>query len=289
MDDVIFSRTQSGFALSIGTGLAFETLFDPKEEVYDKERKAPERVDLSDYSQVWINTATLVRNIVSSIKHDRHQELNPKNLSEALLGEIGVIDSLFASDAPTGVLPHFYYNDYHRYFIDPRFSGVQFRKDNTEAQKRFTSDLVKAIKLLEDQTEEIYRFSGSMKPKHKGKTLMLTHSPFDLLFAPSFGGIDLLESHTGLVKKKNRLGSKLVPVGDYDMSSIPLNSKTLFIFGDKYLVQPSERKLRQLVIEIATKRRWTGMTSEDLMNMHFELDIKEHFVKDFVKKLPTIH
>lgn len=75
----IHDRTTSGFPVSISTGLALESIFSPRQAVYDPDRVTPPRVDLSKYQEFWVNTATLFRNMVSAssreivLNHNVHE------------------------------------------------------------------------------------------------------------------------------------------------------------------------------------------------------------------------
>ena len=63
----LYTRTISAFPISVGTSLALESLFAPRLETIDPERKF-ERVDVTKYSEVWINLSTLFRNIVGAVE-----------------------------------------------------------------------------------------------------------------------------------------------------------------------------------------------------------------------------
>jgi len=43
------SRTVSAFPISIGTSLAFESVFFPRQPSYDPERQIPNRVEVTQY------------------------------------------------------------------------------------------------------------------------------------------------------------------------------------------------------------------------------------------------
>ncbi len=61
---VLAERTVSAFPLSIGTSLAFESLFDGRQAPYDNERELPSRINIDDYKIFLINVGTLIRNII---------------------------------------------------------------------------------------------------------------------------------------------------------------------------------------------------------------------------------
>ncbi len=67
MSNPLHLRTVSGFALSISTALAFESIFTPRQAVYDPGRVIPSRIPISRYGFLWINVLTLVRNAYNAL------------------------------------------------------------------------------------------------------------------------------------------------------------------------------------------------------------------------------
>jgi hypothetical protein len=115
--------------------------------------------------------------------------------------------------------------------------------------------------------------------------MIITHYPYDLLSHTKFSALDLLESNTGKLKSRYQWSSKYYPVGDVDMKVLPFTRKLLLVFGDRILIQPFDMKLRRLILEIADKRKWTSLTTDAKIMQDFELDIREPFVLQFMKKL----
>ena len=73
-------RTLSNFDnVSIGTGLAFETLFKPDNGYYDPEREIPKLKE--SYRVIWLNGYTILRGIISSISttEDKNKFLDKKD------------------------------------------------------------------------------------------------------------------------------------------------------------------------------------------------------------------
>lgn len=282
--DSLSSRTISGFPISISTALAFESLFDPRLPVYDPDRKIPQRVDLTQYSEIWISLSTLFRNLVNSMTKEMFMHTNETEISDALLTEMEVINSLFANEGNNLCKPIYFYNKYDSVLAKNK-RHVKFREDKTDGQKFYTYKHVKSIERILKMSDEIFEFDGEIKPTHKSNAMMLSHIPYDLVSFKNFHRLDLLESNTGKLKPRNQWNSKYYPVGDADMSILPFMRKFLFVFGDRVLIQPMDLKLRRLVLDIAEKRRWTSMTTKDKIILDLELEIKEPFVLQVLKSL----
>lgn len=279
------NRAMSSFPLSIGTSLALETLFDPRISAYDGTRKIPERIDVSNYSDIWINLSTLYRNMSGSMDLKHFLNYKPSAIRDFMLKEIEVINSLFQVEGHGHCLPHFYVNTYESFYKDARYQKITKRLDNTEQQKIIADHLSKSISLLLKETDEIYEFKDLVKPKSKCKSLMVSHYAYDLLSIKNFSSLDLLESHTGQLKKHYQWNTKLYPLGTQtDLSILPFLKKTLLIFGDRTLIQPMDIRIRRLVFDVAVSKKWNPFTTEHKIN--FDLNsIAEDYVRHFLQAL----
>lgn len=290
MSNVLSERTMSGFPLSIGTGIAMETLFSPKQDVYDPKRDVPDKLDLTPYSQIWINTSTLLRNMTGAMKSSDAQSVSVQDYAQAIKIEMEVIRSLFKEEHPN-IEVVFYFNDYKKLFTSVKYAKVIMRNDNSAIQKQYTQTLLKVMDSISKEDESLVLVSGMLRPKVHKAAVMLTHHAFDLLSRPRFGlnvnSLILLESHSGSTKKFNKWYTKLYPVPGADMSRIPFYPMTLYVFGDKSLIMPQPMSLRKLLIDISVKRKWTPFTTMDKIKFDIENDVKEHMVRHFLLSLPT--
>ena len=285
--DSLGTRSVSGFALSISTSLALESIFSPKQTPYDPDRPIPVHVDLHKaphYKEIWINVSTLYRNMVSSISKEAFMNATPVGIKDAITTEIDVINSLFAIEGDNLCKPMYYHCTY-KGLRNKLPSQVLLREEKSEAQKFNRFKLDRVLDLLHKDTDQLYMFDYELHPPSRTNALILTHVPYDLLSHKNFSQLDLLESNTGKLKRKYQWNSKYYPLGDNDMSILPFNRKLLLVFGDRVLIHPADMKLRKLVMEVAKNRQWTALTTRDKILMDFELDIKEPFVLDYLKKL----
>jgi hypothetical protein len=274
MDNLLASREISSFPLSIGTGLAFESLFIPTADRIDPNREIPNKVILKNYQSCYINIATLYRNMISSIDKDTFLNSGYKEFIQEILQEMSVIHSLFKNEGSGTCIPYFYIMSYKS--LKSTSNVSKLRVDKTDFQKavRFKWKKIKE-ELIKNQS--ILNLDTGFK-KTLDRSIILTHVPYDLIHHDSFSKLDLLESHTGKLKSKFEWGSKYFKFGDYDFDTLPFNRKLLLVFGDNVLIQPTDIKLRRLVIDVAKNRKWTPATTLAKINMDFSLDIKEPLV-----------
>ena len=195
-----------------------------------------------------------------------------------------VINGLFINEGKNLCKPVYYYCT-RKGLVNKFDKNVKLREDKTEGQKYYTFKYNKTLELLEKETDEIRKFDYELKPTTRVKAMILTHVPYDLLSYKNFNELDLLESNTGRLKKKYQWNSKYYPVGDEDLSIIPFNRKFLLIFGDKTLVHAMDMRLRKQIVDIAKKRNWTALSTEDKVMLDISLDLRELFVIDFIRKL----
>lgn len=283
--DSLSSREISGFPLSIGTGLAFESLFTRTMPAYDPERKIPNEVHVSDYQECWISLSTLFRNMSSSIKKEVFHSTTEQEFKDALETEIEVINSLFMNEGNNLCRPRYYYCTYDD-LPGKLPEAIKLRGDKTDSQKMQRLTHNRVMKLMLKATDEIFEFKSEIKsPQGKPTALILTHHPYDLLSYRNFHKLDLLESNTGRLKPRHLWNTKYYPVGDSDMSILPFTRKLLLVFGDRVQIQPNDYKLRKLILEAARKYNWTALTTLEKVMFDLSIEIKEPFVLDFLRKL----
>lgn len=109
---MLLDRTTSAFPLSIGTSLAIESLFEGRQSSYDPSRVPPERIQISKYNQVWINIATLYRNILGAIDKNEIKKVHQNDLANTIIYEMQILESIFQNEGANIATPIFYINSY---------------------------------------------------------------------------------------------------------------------------------------------------------------------------------
>lgn len=240
MASLIDVREMSGFPVSIGTGLALESLFPPVMDVIDKDRIVPKIKDIGRYDAVIFNVETLVRNLLSSIPSDYIRRFNKEEFLTTLIDDMTFISSYMKSQ---NIAVGFYIAE-HR----------QLKKDNADrlristSEKMIYEDSIRKYCLdnvsYRPNTPPVNIFSGDIHIQGISSVLMVTHIPADLLSYKHFAVLDLLESHTGVVKTRREFNSKYFKVPGSEMNSFPFFKEGLLVFGDRVMFKPRGLKDR---------------------------------------------
>lgn len=255
----------TSFDISIATGLALESIFEPTSIRYDKERKIPNIVDMKRYKGLIINGYTLIRNIIEAyddgfkpeliIKNKKLIELIAKDVEE----EIEIIKSLFLSNLKQDNL----------YIFLPNYTKViTYMNNGKDANIGYINYNINLIKLSNFIFQLVFSrikcniISNSDHKLpisfHKGYIIM-THFTIDLCNSDE---LFLLESHTGIIKSNINFYTKFAQAGQCDLSRIPVNLLTLFFLGDKSLVRGLSFKNKKMLSDLSLENKWTYRTSE---------------------------
>ena len=286
--------TVSSLPLSIGTSLAFETLLQPKLPPYDPNREIPPHANITDYQRIYINIQTLFRNVLAALPQTIKSSVKSEEVLEVMLQEMEVLSSSIEIESNQTCKAIYYYPTYSKLIgaaLLPK--QVKFRMPNTEIQKAYNSLLVSTCKaVIKTDKYPVYEVNNLIKPSIEKdpptgnvKAVIFTHTPYDLLAYDRFRTLDLLESHTGLLKSRSKWYTKYYAVGDSDLSILPFIRPLLLIFGDHTLISPMEYKFRKLILDIGTNRNWNPLTTPDKVMFDLDNDIKERFLVELYRKL----
>lgn len=258
-------RIVSGFNISIGTGIALESLFDPTKDVYDTDREF-EKVDIEKYKIHYINAATLIRNIFSAVPTiSQNQLLNDLHVNDViyrtLIEELYIISNLYKDVKTTEVI--LFIPDYNSLSIN---IAEKKHKINTSKKEQIDNISFEVLSLLRSKLKTINLpmtvITGThLLPKTIDKVLITTHIGMDLNNITRIPKLDLLESHTGKLKTKKMFYTKYHPVGKEDMSRLPWTEDLSYIFGDGVITNPMELKIRREVLEISKENHWNPLTT----------------------------
>jgi len=269
LSKLIEDRTVTSLGISIGTGLALETLFrdkklgdKPKLEIYDPKRKLPKAVNPDDYQTHIYNIYTLFRNVIGSIKYNVKDELaGDSRVHDQLLNDMYLLIELYNN---TTADIAFYLPDYASIYA--RFD--RGKKGSVYAPYSVHSFIESNIKRLAFPGTVIKGKPTGLLPRTAGKILLLSHYTIDLLSVKNIPDLSLLESHTGKIKTKVEFGTKYHPIGKRDLTHLPINPKLLYMLGDKTIVRPYDIKDRRAIYEISIVKHWTPTMSEQVISRH---------------------
>jgi hypothetical protein len=251
MNELLLNRTKSGFPVSIGTGLALESIFEPIESVVDETRVVPNKIDTTAYTNYIFNVSTLLRNILNSVSSKDVLTISKLDYYNVLLEEIEWLSEFFQS---SNLNASFYINDY-KYVKTVYGPKDILRKATTDKQIYQDSIYSYCLDKLKKE-DDIQHFSNDIKYNKEELVLIFTHVPWDLLSYKNFIKMDLLESHTGLVKTRKSWNTKYFKMpGDRDMSFLPFIEYLLTdIFGDSIMFSPGKLEKRIEIYDMLKKK-----------------------------------
>ena len=258
-------RIVGQYDISIATSLALEGAMD----VYPDRPKVYARPPLPEYNELWINLKTLFRNAHGSMDKEDRLSATKADFLSLMLSDMAVMDGLVSELTQRRTHCVFYACNYMK--LAKEFPKAILRSDNTDLQKAYTrleADVLSEVLKNDLHVQfDIQTYDVLIRaPKGSGgkKVLMLTNLVTDLLSRYEFGALELLESHTGLIKKPPTWNTKLH--GWKSLTRIPFDRMTMQMFGvntNPGLFRPHEISLRNQIIEIAEKYKWNPTTTKD--------------------------
>lgn len=281
---MIIERTLSGFHLSAGTGLAFESLFVPTETVLDTTNQA-KPVNTKNYNIFYISIFTLLRNILNAIPSSTN--IYYKDVYDTLLDEMNIIRTIALTQTPH-LSVRFYWCSYKTARSVFTHQSVKLRTSNTPKQKMTEILLNQVInKLLKEKDDEFLMFNSDILERDSSSktVIVLTSQAYDLLSYKYFHSLDLLESHTRLIKTRALWYSKYKPVGNEDMSRLPFLKMLLMVMGDNYMYLSMPIELRRIIVATSHARKWNAFTTRDKILLDLSLEISEPMVMQVLKSL----
>lgn len=249
----MLSRTFATLPISVGTGLAIEALG---------------QVAISNYTSLIFNVRTLFRNALGSY------DLEGKLPDEKSLFDAMSEDMMGIANAINGLK---YSSHLNLIFYQPSYKGMKtmfpWAKLKIPGEGKMTPHQVAVEKLREvvtkkvvDKFEKVIVNTNVGLPHFSGKALVMTHHPVDLAVSSAYSRLNLLESHTGVIKTFPEFNSKLT--GGNELTNIPLNKLTIQVFGDRAtnfysLPMGVKNEIKQL----ADNRNWSTASTPSYCEM----------------------
>lgn len=255
VNQILQDRPQSGFPVSIATGLALETIFEPTQQVFDETRIVPERADPYLYTDYLFNTSTIARNVITSVPYADLAKCSTKDVVYTFLEELDYLQTLFQMQDRQ---LHLYVNSY----AYARQTYPDKMRKATTQQQIHSFDLVSACMKEAKKLPNVLNFSKDISLDSKPSTLLLSHVPWDLLSYGKFKKLDLLETHTGVIKTRKDWNSKYYRIPNKDMSFLPFWEYMLVTFGDQVMFKPSPTKERVELYEAMLKKKVHPLMTE---------------------------
>jgi hypothetical protein len=263
--------------------LALESIFEWKQKPYDPERKIPQKININSYDEMWINLLTLFRNILGSLGPGEANRVFAADIASVMSYEIENITQLIKDESGGKVRPVFYASNYRG--LEKHYPNAKIRVDSTPKQKIYTAlmqDSLNAFIKMQKKSESIVLFDLYLTAKEKKKTLILTNYAIDLLSHSAFSELDLIESHTGILKSRALWNTKMS--NGSELARIPFNKCFLQVFGDSQTFSPLDKKLRDEVLEVADKYSWNPLTTRDRILLGIS-SMKNPYFRDLLKSM----
>ena len=271
-------RTTGAIPISIGTSLALESLFIGTDAPYDPKRIIPNKIKVSDYDTLYINSSTLVRNILSSVggADVKKKLLNyPELILFDLEQEMEIITELATEQAPNlnVVFYHTIFNEINR--ANFNVGGFKLiKKELTGLQALNQEFTLSALnKLNQPSNYKVYKdvlMETNIRFNSGRKSLIITHDILELHDAKKIT-FDLLESYTGVLKNHRTMYTKFPKIAKADLSAIPINMLTLILFGDNHRLKPYGMKIRKKILEISEDKKWTPLTTLEKIKVNLSV------------------
>lgn len=251
------ARAVGQIPISIPTSLALEGAFG-----IHPDRERPPYPPINDYSQIWINVRTMVRNLLGSVEKGLYEYWDPRWVGIVLPEEMRQIETAVISqtNGKCGVV--FYNLAYERLAkVLPNYTPRPAHTEKQLYHERVESESARVALSLAEGVD-IRNLDQAFIEAPREKVALVTHIATDLLSRYNFEVLDLLESHTGAIKKPALWYTKLT--NGRNLPPMPFNKFTVRVFGDNgNLVASQDIKLRRAVIRLAEEFSWTPITTMD--------------------------
>ncbi|WP_396190387.1 hypothetical protein [Flavobacterium sp.] len=255
--EIMDTRAMSGFPVSVGTGLGLEALFDPIDKVIDETRTVPPKANRSLYTDYLFNISTLLRNLLGSVQYKDLQQVSKQLIYDTLLSEIDFISNFCLTQ---GINAKFYV---HTYDYPRKTYPDKLRLASSDQQKYLHEVSEYCLGKIRKQDDVLHFVKDvHLRGSPELSALILTHVAWDLLSYGRFRRLDLLESHTGVIKTRKEWNTKYFKVPDKDMSSLPFMEYLLTTFGDHVMFKPAPLKDRVELYDSLIKKKVHPLMTE---------------------------
>lgn len=276
VQEMLAGRTVGQLPVSVATSLAMEGAFG----IYP-ERPVEIPPPITKYNSIWINVRTLMRNLLGALKPEDVDSFQPDYFPVALIPEMQSIESEVTRYGEGMVSVVFYLPNLAE--LPKVLRGASIKTPKTPKQEFTVALQHQGERIMLEAANGLIRETRIRLEGNQRSSLILTHHPVDLLSRYSFRQLDLLESHTGIIKTPALWYTKLT--GGKELPPLPFNKFTLSLLGDNNnLINAQPIKVRRTVLEIANEKNWTAITSMDKIRENLK-GIKDEMVRASVLAL----
>lgn len=242
------NRTLSSLPISVGTGLAIESLV-----------QSP----LARYSSFLLNLRTLFRNALGSFDNDEGETPSTEEVIEAVSDDMkGIAEALTSTNLSAHLSLIFYQPSYKGMKSMFPYAKLKNAEGNklTPLQRNIETMREEVTEAILDKYKKVITENNVTLPRFNGRAIVLTHHLVDLATSDSYTRLNLLESHTGIIKTFPEFYTKLT--GGKELSNIPLNKLTLQVFGDRAVDFYSlPMRIKNEIRRLADEAKWSSAST----------------------------
>lgn len=243
MNNELGVRTKGKYPVGIGTSVALECFFGTCDS---KPLPANQSAPYLEYQCIMANVRTVARNYLTSYKTQELGLISTTALYAGFLEELIMFNNVVVEQSNERVVVSFYNPTYRK--LKNYLKKVKLRSKYTVKQQ-LSMDLENMLsERIHADSESVkrhvaYEYTQDDIRQGMRRNVMLTHYPMDLLLTKL--NPNLLESHTGRIKKPYQFSSKLKKANEY----VPFNKYTLQVLGDSsgYIVSESSNMRNELM------------------------------------------
>lgn len=269
-------KVNGQYPISVSTSVAFEKFY---------EDKGAAKPTYQSYDVVWINARTIYRNILGCAPKDMVARLTADEVAMSMDAEMGIIRNLIAVESRETLKTEFYISGYTE--IPSKYKAALLRMDTTDIQKHYTNLFNKTV---EEMTKNRIIEHHGVRVSNRGidipgtdakkSALLVSHYPFDLLSAHHFHHMDLLETHTGAIKGRDKWSTKYF--NGSQLPVLPMSGLLLPVFGDKEHFRPMDKSAIADILGLASKYNWNSVTTKEKI-LYGVNTLRNDFLKNTIK------
>lgn len=270
------------FGVNIATDLMLESVLTTDGNRIDPNREIPNKVNLKKYKKWYINFNSFITNVVSAYDKDTVTSIiSKKNKSildqvkDRVIDEMVILDNLFVDTIEIV----YYYVNYNKY--KNLLSPIDVKTRSGGMQSVVLEQLMNMVTEDVMFIDNIYIEMYTNKARFESNSLVTTSIPMDLIHSKS---IDLLEFHTGVLKKRNMFYTKMKT-----NNPLPYEEILLLSLGDKKGIIKSPLSIKEkkiLMDSIMNKKIKPHMvySKSGIISM-----VSDNEISKKMKSIPTIY
>lgn len=273
--------TQGKYQLSIGTSLAFETLFGVNDNI-----PPTQPLPYKKYTYVLINLRTIIRNAYGAIQKELKVEWKAQKYLDVVLKELEIIPLILDNQSHGQLNAVYYIPSYlslRKKYPHAPLKGMgkgAYGRQHYEAIEQFCIAQLTASALRGELNAALTDID---LPPVDQESVIMTHLPIDLLsYNKSSSKVDLIETHTGVIKHRRQWYTKLNIKSN---ANIPFAEWSLQWFGDGKHFSGMPPKYKTAIIAFAEQNRWNQTTTTDLIKVQSRRIEDKEIQKELLKFL----